>query len=239
SGRRSSRSARRPAASAVRPRRAGSRTLPGSRRCRRRPRCARTPTRPHAGGRPGRRRRRRPRESAANRRARREACPARAGGYPARAGPASAKRMDRALDSNVADLASVTDEIAAQPGVAELAGALDSALPARVRVPEAALAPLLAALWRRRRGDERAGLALLVDDDDTAREIADEAAWYAPADLVGFVPSHGVPYGSGLQPAPHLVGERARGLGLLAAGGVVAISAAALVERIPPGERRA
>ena len=53
------------------------------------------------------------------------------------------------------------------------------------------------------------------------------------------MPSRGVPYGSGLEPAPHLVGERARGLGLLRAGGLVAISAAALVERVPPPERRA
>ncbi len=147
--------------------------------------------------------------------------------------------MDRALDPNLADLASVTDEVAAQTGVAQLAGVLDSALPARARVPEAALAPLLAALWQRRRGDARAGLGVLVDDDETAREVADETAWYAPADLVGFVPSRGVAYGSGLEPAPHLVGERARGLGLLEAGGIVAISAAALVERIPPRERRA
>jgi transcription-repair coupling factor (superfamily II helicase) len=147
--------------------------------------------------------------------------------------------VDRTLDLNLADLASVTDEVAAQPGVAQLASALESALPARVRVPEAALAPVLAALWQRRRGEERAGIAVLVDDDETAREVADEAAWYAPAEMVGFVPSRGVAYGSGLEPAPHLVGERARGLGLLEAGGLVAISAAALVERVPPRERRA
>ena len=149
-----------------------------------------------------------------------------------------AKLVDHTLELNLADLASVTDEVAAQPGVAQLAGALDSALPARARVPEAALAPLLAALWQRRRGEQRAGLAVLVDDDETAREVADEAAWYVPADEVGFVPSRGVAYGSGLEPAPHLVGERARGLGLLEAGGLVAISAAALVERVPPRERR-
>ena len=79
---------------------------------------------------------------------------------------------------------------------------------------------------------------MLCDDDESAREVADEAAWYAPAGEVGFVPSRGVAYGSGLEPAPHLVGERARGLGLLEAGGLVAISAAALVERVPPPERR-
>jgi transcription-repair coupling factor (superfamily II helicase) len=147
--------------------------------------------------------------------------------------------MDRTLDRSLADLASVTDEVVAQPGVAQLAGALDSALPARTRVPEALLAPLLAGLWLRRRGEERAGLAVICDDDETAREVADEAGWYAPAAEVGFVPSRGVAYGSGLEPAPHLVGERARGLGLLRAGGLVAISAAALVERVPPPGRRA
>ena len=147
--------------------------------------------------------------------------------------------MNRTVDISLADLASVTDEVAAQAGVAQLAGALDSALPARARCPEALLAPLLAALWQRRRGEARAGLAILCDDDESAREVADEAAWYAPPEEVGFVPSRGVAYGSGLEPAPHLVGERARGLGLLRAGGLVAISAAALVERVPPPERRA
>ena len=146
--------------------------------------------------------------------------------------------MERTLDLKLADLASVTDEIAAQAAVAQFAGALDSALPARARCPEAALAPLVAALWLRRRGEARSGLAVLCDDDEAAREVADEAAWYAPAAEVGFIPSRGVPYGSGLEPAPHLVGERARGLALLRAGGLVAISAAALVERVPPPERR-
>ncbi len=146
--------------------------------------------------------------------------------------------MERTLDLRLADLASVTDEVAAQAAVAQFAGALDSALPARARCPEAALAPLLAALWLRRRGETRSGLAVLCDDDEAAREVADEAAWYAPAAEVGFIPSRGVPYGSGLEPAPHLVGERARGLGLLRAGGLVAISAAALVERVPPPDRR-
>ena len=147
--------------------------------------------------------------------------------------------MDRTLELSLADLTSVTQEVADQSGVAQLGSALDSALPARARVPEALLAPLLAALWTRRRGEERPGLAILCDDDESAREVADEASWYAPPSEVGFVPSRGVAYGSGLEPAPHLVGERARGLGLLRTGGLVAISAAALVERIPPPTRRA
>src|SRR6185437_10235860 len=40
--------------------------------------------------------------------------------------------------------------------------------------------------------------------------------------------------GSGLDPAPHLVGERARALDILAAGGLVVASAAALAEPMPP-----
>src|SRR5262245_60702669 len=98
--------------------------------------------------------------------------------------------MDRALDTTSApalgDLAAVTGEVASEGAVAQLAGALDSALPARVRCPEALLAPLAAALWQRRRGEGRAALTILCDDDETARELADEAGRYAPADEAGF-----------------------------------------------------
>ena len=69
----------------------------------------------------------------------------------------------------------------------------------------------------RGRGAAR-GLAILCDDDESAREVADEAALVrAAVARSAFVPSRGVAYGSGLEPAPHLVGERARGLGLLRA----------------------
>ena len=44
-------------------------------------------------------------------------------------------------------------------------------------------------------------------------------------------------WGSGLEPPPHLVGERARALDVLAAGGVVCVSAAALAEGMPPRRR--
>ena len=40
-------------------------------------------------------------------------------------------------------------------------------------------------------------------------------------DQVALLPSRGVRWGSGLDPAPHLVGERARALEVLAAGGLV------------------
>jgi transcription-repair coupling factor (superfamily II helicase) len=55
---------------------------------------------------------------------------------------------------------------------------------------------------------------------------------------VAFMPSRGAAHGSGLEPAPHLAGERSRALHTLAAGGLVAVSADALVERLPPPTAR-
>ena len=49
---------------------------------------------------------------------------------------------------------------------------------------------------------------------------------------VGYLPSRGAIYGSGLEPAAHLVGERHRALHVLARGGLVAVSADALIERV-------
>src|SRR5439155_14096393 len=51
---------------------------------------------------------------------------------------------------------------------------------------------------------------------------------------VALLPSRGVHGGSGLEPPPHLVGERARALEVLAAGGLVCASAAAVAEPLPP-----
>ena len=51
---------------------------------------------------------------------------------------------------------------------------------------------------------------------------------------VALLPSRGVSHASGLEPPPHLVGERARALDVLAAGGLVCASAAALAEGMPP-----
>ena len=55
---------------------------------------------------------------------------------------------------------------------------------------------------------------------------------------MALLPSRGVSWGSGLEPPPHLVGERARALDVLAAGGLVSASAAALAEAMPPPETR-
>ena len=51
-------------------------------------------------------------------------------------------------------------------------------------------------------------------------------------------PGRGVRWGSGLEPPPHLVGERARALDVLAGGGLVAASATALAEGMPPAAAR-
>src|SRR5919199_1889383 len=64
------------------------------------------------------------------------------------------------------------------------------------------------------------------------------AAWFVGEERVALLPSRGVRWESGLDPAPHLVGERARALDVLAAGGLVCASAAALAEQMPPPDAR-
>ncbi len=108
----------------------------------------------------------------------------------------------------------------------------------RARVSEPLLGALAAALWAARSGLEPRGLAVLVGDDDAARTLAEAAAVYLPGEPVAFMPSRGAAHGSGIDPAPHLAGERARALHTLAVGGLVAVSADALVERLPPPEAR-
>ena len=109
---------------------------------------------------------------------------------------------------------------------------------ARARVSEPIMGALVAALWTARAGLEPRALAVLVDDDDDARSLCEAAAAFLPGDPVAFMPSRGAAHGSGLEPAPHLVGERSRALHTLAAGGLVAVSADALVERLPPPASR-
>src|SRR4249919_2002963 len=108
--------------------------------------------------------------------------------------------------------------------------AFADALPAAARVSEPALPLLLAALH------EQLGRALVVllPDDADARDAADSARWFLGGEQVALLPSRGVHLGSGLEPPPHLVGERARALDVLAAGGLVCASAAALAEAMPP-----
>jgi transcription-repair coupling factor (superfamily II helicase) len=123
--------------------------------------------------------------------------------------------------------------------VAELAeherlAAFAEALPARARVSEAALPALLASLFEKL---ERPLVCLLPEDED-ARDAAEAAAWFLGEERVGFLPSRGVRWESGLEPPPHLVGERARALDVLARGGLVCASASAVAEPLPPPSRR-
>jgi transcription-repair coupling factor (superfamily II helicase) len=112
--------------------------------------------------------------------------------------------------------------------------ALADAMPARARVSEAALPLLLATLHERL---ER-GLVCLLPEDADARDAAEAAAWYLGEEHVGFLPSRGVGWDSGLEPPPHLVGERNRALDVLARGGLVCASARALAEPMPPHSAR-
>jgi transcription-repair coupling factor (superfamily II helicase) len=122
-------------------------------------------------------------------------------------------------------------ELVEHERLAELA----EALPTRARVSESALAPLLAALHERLGG----GLVVLLPEDADARDAAEGAAWFLGDDSVGLLPSRGVTWESGIAPPPHLVGERARALHVLARGGLVCASARALAEGLPPAEARA
>ena len=108
------------------------------------------------------------------------------------------------------------------------------ALPAPARVSEPALPLLLAALYEQREGP----LVCLLPEDADARDAAEGARWFLGDERVALLPSRGVHWGSGLEPPPHLVGERARALDVLAAGGLVCASAAAVAEAMPPPRAR-
>src|SRR5215204_2526346 len=132
--------------------------------------------------------------------------------------------MDRPL------LYSLVERLRAEERLAQFA----AALPTRARVSEPALPLLLAALH------EELGRALVVllPEDADARDAADAASWFVGEERVALLPGRGVHWGSGLEPPPHLVGERARALDVLTRGGLVCASAAALAEGLPPPEER-
>jgi transcription-repair coupling factor (superfamily II helicase) len=109
------------------------------------------------------------------------------------------------------------------------------ALPARARVSEPVLPLLLATLH----DQLDRGLVCLLPEDADARDAAEAAGWFIGQELVALLPGRGVRWGSGLEPPPHLVGERARALDLLARGGLVCASATALAEGVPPMAARA
>ncbi len=108
------------------------------------------------------------------------------------------------------------------------------ALPARARVSEAALPLLLAALHE----ELDRGLCVLLADDADARDTAEAVGWFLGGENVGLFPSRGVSLDSGLEPPPHLVGERARALDVLGQGGLVCASALAVAELVPPTAQR-
>src|SRR5207247_2114126 len=116
----------------------------------------------------------------------------------------------------------------------ERLAAYAEALPAPARVSEPALPLVLAALHEHL----GRGLVCLLPEDADARDAADGARWFLGDERVALLPSRGVHWGSGLEPPPHLVGERARALEVLAAGGLVCASAAAVAEPLPPPEAR-
>src|SRR5580765_8627642 len=106
----------------------------------------------------------------------------------------------------------------------------------RARVSEPALPLLLAAVYE----EVGRGLVALLPEDADARDAAEAASWFLGEDRVALFPSRGVRWGSGLEPPPHLVGERARALDLLDRGGLVCVSAIALAEpTTPPAARPA
>jgi len=134
------------------------------------------------------------------------------------------------MDPLPTPLSALRQELAAS----ERFQAFVDALPASARVSEPALPILLAALH------DALGRALvcILPEDDEARDTAEAASWFTDPALVALLPSRGVSEESGLEPPPHLVGERARALDVLSAGGLVCVSARALGEGMPPqGER--
>src|SRR5437763_418702 len=109
-----------------------------------------------------------------------------------------------------------------------------AAFPAAAGVSDPALPLVLAALHE----ELDRGLVALLPEDADARDAAEAAGWFVGDERVALFPSRGVHWGSGLEPPPHLVGERARALDVLARGGLVCASAAAVAEPLPPPTAR-
>ena len=104
------------------------------------------------------------------------------------------------------------------------------ALPTRARISEPVLPLVLASLY-----DELGrGLVVALAEDADARDLAEAAGWFLGDESVALFPSRGVRWESGLEPPPHLIGERARALDVLDRGGLVCVSATALAEGMPP-----
>ncbi|TMJ96838.1 MAG: transcription-repair coupling factor, partial [Actinobacteria bacterium] len=111
-----------------------------------------------------------------------------------------------------------------------------AAEPGPARVSEPLLPLFLSALHLAR--SSAAPLVCVLPDDADARDAAEAAGWFLGEERVGLFASRGVRWESGLMPPPHLVGERARALDVLAAGGLVCASALGVAEGLPPAEAR-
>ncbi len=133
--------------------------------------------------------------------------------------------MDRPTRIQAPALAPVARALAESERLQELL-----ADPGDVRVSEPILPLFLAALRLARGGP----LVCVLADDAQARDAADGASWFLGDGSVGLFASRGVRWGSGLEPPPHLVGERARALEVLAGGGLVCASGIGAAEGIPP-----
>jgi transcription-repair coupling factor (superfamily II helicase) len=133
-------------------------------------------------------------------------------------------------------LHSLVERLRAEERLTEFA----TALPTRARVSEPVLPLVLAALHSElNSGEVGRGLIVLLPEDADARDAAEAAAWFLGDEQVALFPSRGVHWGSGLEPPPHLVGERARALAVLERGGLVCASATAVAEGLPPVAERA
>jgi transcription-repair coupling factor (superfamily II helicase) len=128
-------------------------------------------------------------------------------------------------------LYSLVERLRAEERLTEFA----AALPTRARVSEPVLPLVLAALHE----EVGRGLIVVLPEDADARDAAEAASWFIGEEQVGLFPSRGVHWGSGLEPPPHLVGERARALAVLERGGLVCASATAVAEGMPPAAERA
>ena len=131
-----------------------------------------------------------------------------------------------AMDPTPSPLAALVAELAAS----ERFRSFVDGFPADARVSEPALPLVLTALH----AELARPLLCLLPEDEDARDAAEAVSWYGDPANVALLPSRGVGVDSGLAPPAHLVGERARALVVLAAGGLVCASARALVEGLPP-----
>jgi transcription-repair coupling factor (superfamily II helicase) len=126
--------------------------------------------------------------------------------------------------------------VLASPPVSEAADRLLARQPAgTLRIGRPAWAVVLSAIAR------RAGHPLLIvpGRDEEARDLATDLSALLGAERVALWPSRGAPVGGVVGISPHLVGQRARAVGMLGApGGIVVASTAALVERIPASAGR-